>query len=93
MAKKASKKKAKKSRGTTEKAGRGPKLTLRLDAAFYPRAAVVRAAGAFSHLASIRVRREGSQHVIEFSGMAADIAPRLPDEFANYVMSCAVIEP
>ena len=93
MAKKASKKKAKKSPGTTERAGRGRKLTLRLDAAFYPRAAVDRAVRAFSHLASIRVGREGPHQVIEFSAVAADVAPRLPDEFANYAMSCAVIEP
>jgi hypothetical protein len=67
--------------------------TLRLDAAFYPAAAVRKAAGAFAHLASIKTRREGRNQVVTFQGMAAGVAERLPDEFANYALSCAVVEP
>lgn len=92
MAKKAPKKKTKKTPATTS--GRTPgagALTLRLDAVFYPRATVDRAAQAFAHLASIRVRREGSQQVVEFSEVDPDVLARLEDEFTNYALSCAVV--
>jgi hypothetical protein len=68
------------------------KVTLRLDAAFYPKAALQKAAEAFAHLADIEVRRQGRQQVIRFGGVSAAAAGRLPDEFANYALSCAVVE-
>ncbi len=66
--------------------------TLRLDSAFYPKAALLQARTAFSHLASIEIRRQGKQQVIKFGGMSATAARKLPDEFANYALSCAVVE-
>ena len=67
-------------------------VTLRLDAAFYAPAALKRAKEAFSHLAQIDIRKQGKQHVVKFAGISATVAKRLPDEFANYVLSCAVVE-
>jgi hypothetical protein len=66
--------------------------TLRLDAAFYPKAALRKAQEAFAHLASIEIRRQGRQQVVKFGGMSATAARKLPDEFANYALSCAVVE-
>jgi hypothetical protein len=66
--------------------------TLRLDAAFYPKAALRRASEAFAHLADIQIRKEGKQQVIRFGGMSAAAAEKLPDEFANYALSCAVVQ-
>jgi hypothetical protein len=71
----------------------GRRVTTRLDLAFYPKKALDKAQKAFSHLATIKITRKGSLHEIEFSGMSASIAARLPDEFANFALSCAVVEP
>lgn len=74
------------------KAGAGGRsVTLRLDAAFYPQAALRKASKAFAHLAEIKVRKQGKQQVIQFGGMSAAAARKLPDEFANYALSCAVV--
>jgi hypothetical protein len=85
--KKASKVKAKAKAGPKEKTA-----ILRLDVAFYPQAALKQAKEAFAHLASIEIRRQGRQRVIKFGGMSAAAARKLPDEFANYALSCAVVE-
>ena len=66
--------------------------TLRLDAAFYPQAALEQASEAFSHLADIVIRKEGKKQVVNFGGMSAATAKRLPDEFANFALSRAVVE-
>lgn len=77
----------------TSKAGRrGREATLRLDSAFYPQAALNMAKAAFSHLASIEIRRQGKQQVVKFGGMSATTAKKLPDEFTNYALSCSVVE-
>ena len=68
------------------------RATLRLDAAFYPRAALQQAREAFSHLADIQIRKEGKKQVVVFSKMSAAAARRLPDEFANFALSRAVVE-
>jgi hypothetical protein len=70
---------------------RGQSATLRLDAAFYPQAALKKASEAFAHLADIQIRKQGKQQVIKFGGMSAAAANKLPDEFANYALSCAVV--
>jgi len=66
--------------------------TLQLDAAFYPKAALQKAAQAFAHLADIEIRSRGKQQVVRFGGMSAAAARKLPDEFTNYALSCAVVE-
>lgn len=77
----------------TSKAGPGKRAAvLRLDAGFYPKAALRKAQEAFAHLASIEIRRQGRQQVVKFGGMSATTARELPDEFANYALSCAVVE-
>jgi hypothetical protein len=82
----AKKKKASKARPQSRRA------TLRLDAAFYPKAALQKASEAFAHLAEIEIRRVGKQQVIKFGRMSAAAAKKLPDEFANYALSCAVVQ-
>ena len=82
----ARKKKASKARS------RGRSATLRLDAVFYPRAALQKAQEAFAHLAKIEIGRQGKQQVVKFGGMSAAAASKLPDEFTNYALSCAVVE-
>ena len=79
------KNKAKKARS------QGRQATLCLDAAFYPKAALQKASKAFAHLARIEIRKKGKQQVIKFGGMSAAAARKLPDEFANYALSCAVV--
>jgi hypothetical protein len=79
-----------KAKKKTSKASR--RATLRLDAAFYPRTALKQAREAFSHLADIEIRKEGKKQVVVFSGMSAATARRLPDEFANFALSRAVVE-
>ena len=82
------KKKKKASKAGAEK----KTATLRRDVAFYPKAALKKAQEAFSHMASIEIRRQGRQQVVEFGGMSAAAARKLPDEFANYALSCAVVK-
>ena len=71
----------------------GRRVTIRLDGVFYPKKALDKAYKAFAHLATIKITRKGSLHEIEFSGMPASLAARLPDEFANFALSCSVVEP
>jgi hypothetical protein len=71
---------------------RGGQAILRLDAAFYPQTALKQAREAFSHLADIEIRKEGKKQVVKFGGMSATTAKRLPDEFANFALSRAVVE-
>jgi hypothetical protein len=81
---------AKKKKASKAKAS-GQSATLRLDAAFYPKAALQKASKAFAHLAEIQIRKQGKQQVVKFGGMSAAAARKLPDEFANYALSCAVV--
>jgi len=83
---------AKKKKKTSKAGPRKQSATLRLDAAFYPKAALQKAREAFAHLAEIEIRRQGKQQVIKFGRMSAAAAKKLPDEFANYALSCAVVE-
>lgn len=77
---------------TKKKKSSSRSATLRLDSAFYPKAALERAKEAFSKLARIEISRKGNQQVISFSGMSASAARKLPDEFANFALSCAVVD-
>jgi len=81
-----------KKKKTSESKPQKRSATLRLDPAFYPKAALQKASEAFAHLAEIEIRRQGKQQVIKFGGMSAAAAKKLPDEFANYALSCAVVE-
>jgi hypothetical protein len=67
--------------------------TLRLDSAFYPLPALERGKEAFSQLAQIDIQTGGREAEIRFSGMKADVAALLPDEYANFVLACTVTEP
>jgi len=82
----------KKKKTTKKTQSRKRQFILRLDAAFYPQEALQRAAEAFAYLADIEIRRQGKQQVVKFGGMSAAAARKLPDEFANYALSCAVVE-
>lgn len=82
----------KKKKKASRAKSRGRQATLRLDSAFYSQAALKKASEAFSHLASIEIRKQGKQQVVEFGGMSAAAAKKLPDEFANYALSCSVVE-
>jgi hypothetical protein len=84
-------------RKKTSKAKRKParkkvasSVTLKLDPAFYPLSALEEARQAFSHLATIELRK-GKQPVVTFSGMSASLAAKLPDEFANFALCRAVV--
>ncbi len=66
---------------------------LRLDAGVYSEAAVARARSAFSHLASIEVRKAGRSRTVRFSSVDPGAADRLADEFANYALSCLLVAP
>jgi len=74
-------------------AATGAKASLRLDAVLYPRRSIGVAKDAFSHLAEIGISKDGGWFVISFSGMSKAIAARMPDEFANYVLSVTVAQP
>lgn len=65
---------------------------LRLDAGVYTQAAVERARRAFAHLAAIEMRRRGKCWVVRFSEVVPSAAGRLPHEFANYALSCLMVE-
>ncbi|MBW1811022.1 MAG: hypothetical protein JRJ87_22725 [Deltaproteobacteria bacterium] len=71
----------------------GRRVTIRLDVAFYPKKALDKASKAFAHLATIKITRKGSLHEIEFSGLSASLAARLPDEYTNFALSCSVVKP
>lgn len=66
---------------------------LRLDADVYTEAALERTRRAFAHLAAIETRREGKRWTVRFSSMDPAAAARLPAEFANYALSCLMVEP
>ena len=82
---------AKKKKASKKSPPQRRQATLQLDAAFYSKTALEKAAQAFAHLAEIEIRRQGKQQVIKFGGMSAAAARKLPDEFANYALSCAVV--
>jgi len=84
--------KAKAKKKTASKTA-GRRATTRLDVVFYPKKALDKAQKAFAHLASIKITKKGNLYEIKFSGMSASTAARLPDEFANFALSCAVVEP
>ena len=65
---------------------------LRLDAEIYSEAAIERARRAFAELATIEVRGGGRQWTVRFTKMAPALAERLPDEFANHVLSCLMVD-
>lgn len=71
----------------------GAKATLSLDAKFYPLPAIDKARQAFSKLAEIEYRKQGSNIVVSFSGMRTGVAGKVPDEFANFALACTVSEP
>lgn len=64
---------------------------LELDAVIYKKSALVQAQKAFADLARISFEKKGSKQIVHFSQMAADVAGRLPDEFANYALGCLVV--
>lgn len=68
-------------------------VVLRLDATIYNDEALRRANSAFAGLASIEIGREGRCAVVRFARVSPDIADRLPDEFANYALSCLQVAP
>jgi hypothetical protein len=76
-----------------KKASRSKKAIVRLDSAFYPKAALVAAREAFKKLATIEIKRQGQKQVVTFSGMSSAMAGKLPDEFVNYALSCTVSAP
>lgn len=69
------------------------RVVLRLDAGIYSGAVLDRARKAFSHLATVKIRRIGREQVIELSAIAPLARARLADEFANYSLSCLMVEP
>ena len=77
----------------TNKKKSSKSATLRLDSAFYPKHALEQAQLAYSKLATIEIQRKGKEHLVTFSKMATPVANKLPDEFANYALSCAVTAP
>ena len=77
----------------TKKKKSSKSATLRLDSAFYPKLALEQAQVAFSRLATIEIQRKGKEQVVTFTKMATTVANKLPDEFANYALSCAVTTP
>lgn len=65
---------------------------LRLDAGIYSGAAIERTRQAFAELATIDVRGDRRQWTVRFTKMDPALAERLPDEFANHVLSCLMVD-
>lgn len=72
-------------------ASRARDVVLRLDAEVYSEAAIERARRAFAELATIEVRGGSRQWTVRFTKMDPALADRLPDEFANHVLSCLMV--
>lgn len=75
-----------------KKNSRSPGLTLKLDAAIYARPALDQACRAYSHLARIVVQRQGRFQVVRFSEVKPAVVKHLADEFANYALSCLLVQ-
>lgn len=73
-------------------ASRAAPPALRLDADVYTEEALERTRRAFAHLAAIDLRREGKRWAVRFSSVDPAAAGRLPGEFANYALSCLMVE-
>jgi hypothetical protein len=73
-------------------ARRAKGLVLRLDAGIYPEVALERTRRAFAHLAAIEVRGGGRWWTIRFTSVNPGVGERLADEFANHVLSCAMVD-
>ena len=67
-------------------------LSLQLDAAIYRKAALLRAAKAFAHLANFEFERQGKTWMVSMQVFEPGLAERMADEFANHVLAAQVAQ-
>ncbi len=67
-------------------------ITEYFDATLYSNAVLKRSAKAFSELVTIEIQREGKYRKVTFKSVRAQDMPVIADEFANYALSCLVVE-